>query len=140
VFAATNANSGKAAQRIQEALERKLGVLAQVIVISGEDLALIVAINPLGKSVVNPSRMLVGVLEDPADKAKLTEIAKTDWGEEKISLKGAPRAVYMWLPRGVAESKLNLAVSKALGVGVTTRNWSTMLKLTEMMADAHRAE
>jgi uncharacterized protein (DUF1697 family) len=44
----------------------------------------------------------------------------------------AARALYMWIPQGVIESKLNAAVSKALGVGVTSRNWATMLKLKEM--------
>ena len=38
----------------------------------------------------------------------------------------------MWMPRGVIESKLNQAVAKALGDGVTARNWATVLKLKEV--------
>jgi len=41
----------------------------------------------------------------------------------------------MWMPQGVIQSKLNAAVSKALGGGVTARNWSTMLKLKEMTVE-----
>ena len=89
------------------------------------------AANPLGKVADNPSRLLVGILEDPADREKLEEIAKKDWGKERIAL-GAARSVYMWMPQGVIASKLNAAVSKALGDRVTSRNWATMLKLKEM--------
>gem|GEM_PF-7109399 len=44
---------------------------------------------------------------------KLADIARQDWGKERISL-GASRAVYMWMPRGVIESKLNAAVGISL--------------------------
>jgi uncharacterized protein (DUF1697 family) len=87
--------------------------------------------NPLVKIADNSSRLLLAVIADPADRVKLADIARQDWGKERISL-GASRAVYMWMPRGVIESKLNTAVGKALGDGVTARNWATILKLLEM--------
>ena len=155
--AAHGAAPHEAAVRIQKALEAKLGVSARVTVISAEELAEVVAGSPLGKFADNPSRLLVGILGDPADREKLEEITRKDWGEEKIALGttpsrakglggksrdgagtgstgagGAARAVYMWMPRGVIESKLNAAVSKALGDRVTSRNWATMLKLKKM--------
>jgi uncharacterized protein (DUF1697 family) len=42
----------------------------------------------------------------------------------------------MWMPQGVIESKLNAAVSKEPGEGVTASNWSTILKLKEMTENA----
>lgn len=140
-----------AGTRIEKALEAKLGVPARVTVISAEELAEVIAANPLEKVADNPSRLLVGILGDPTDREKLAEIAAGDWGKERIALgpagtgarteggagrpggsAGAARAVYMWMPKGVIESKLNAAVSKALKDGVTARNWATMLKLGEM--------
>jgi uncharacterized protein (DUF1697 family) len=74
--------------------------------------------------------LIVGILEDPADRGKLADIANRDWGKERIELgaarlkakglggkgaRSAARAVYMWVPQGV-----------------TSRNWATMLKLREM--------
>lgn len=44
----------------------------------------------------------------------------------------AARAVYMWMPQRVIVSRLNAAVSQALGHRVTWRNWATILKLMEM--------
>jgi uncharacterized protein (DUF1697 family) len=129
--------------RIQNALESKLAVSARVMVMSGDELAAVVAANPLVLTADNPSRLLVGILGDVSDRERLTEIVKTDWGQERIALGAAPRgkgpgrasaarAVYMWMPDGVIKSKLNAAVSKVLGDGVTARNWSTMLKLLDI--------
>ncbi len=133
VFSAAKVEPAQAAVRIHEALESTLGVSARVIVMSSKELAQVLAANPLDRIADNPSRLLVGILGDAADRKKLAEIAGKDWGSERMALGGAGRAVYMWMPQGVIESKLNAAVSKALGDGVTARNWSTMLKLMEML-------
>jgi uncharacterized protein (DUF1697 family) len=164
VFTCTSGGAREAALRIEKALEVKLGVSARVTVITKEEIDEIVAGNPLGKIADNPSRLLVGILADPADRKKIAEIAPLDWGKEKIELGwagkgakgtgakgpapkgsgekgsgGAARALYMWVPQGVIESKLNAAVSKALGDGVTARNWSTILKLKEMTEEPDAA-
>jgi uncharacterized protein (DUF1697 family) len=133
VFSAPKAARGEATSRIETALETRMGISARVMVISAEELADVVASNPLVKVADNPSRLLVGILGDPADREKLADIVRKDWGKEKIALgAAAARAVYMWTPEGVIESKLNAAVSKALKDGVTSRNWATILKLKEM--------
>jgi len=137
MFSAARAEPREAAQRIEKGLAAQLGVSARVTVISAAELEEIVATNPLSDVAENPSRLLVGILNDPADGAKLGEIVAKDWGDERVVLGslragGAARALYMWMPRGVIQGRLNAAVSKALKDGVTARNWSTMLKLKEM--------
>ena len=131
VFEAAKSGYGKAAQRIEKALDSRLRVTARVTVISAEELVALIKACPLAKVADNPSRLLVGILADPADRVKLAEIAGKDWGKERIAL-GRDREVFMWMPRGVAESRLNTAVSKALGDGITSRNWATIMKLKEM--------
>jgi uncharacterized protein (DUF1697 family) len=156
VFTATKTEPRQAALRIQKALEEKLGVSARVMVVSAEELSRVVAANPLTRIADNPSRLMVGILAEEADREKLADIAGKDWGNERIAWAAAPvargagakgtsdkgkgarsdgdaaRAFYMWIPDGVIESKLNAAVTKVLRNGVTARNWSTMLKLKEM--------
>jgi uncharacterized protein (DUF1697 family) len=143
VFSAGAVKPGEAASRIEKGLESTLGVSARVVVISARELAEVVDANPLVKIADNSSRLLVGILADPADKEKLADIAGQDWGKERIALvaargkqTGAARAVYMWMPKGVIESKLNQAVGKVLGDAVTARNWATMLKLKEMTEES----
>jgi uncharacterized protein (DUF1697 family) len=136
VFSSARTEPHKAALRIQNALEEKLGVSSRVMVVSAEELSRLVAENPLARIADNPSRLMVGILADAADREKLAMIVRKDWGREKIvlgSARSAARAFYIWIPDGVIESKLNAAVSKALRDGVTARNWSTMLKLKELV-------
>lgn len=45
------------------------------------------------------------------------------------SLARGPGVAYLWCPDGILASRLADAVSRALGDGVTTRNWATMTKL-----------
>jgi uncharacterized protein (DUF1697 family) len=135
VFSAKAAKPREASLHIAKALEEKLGVPARVTVISAQELADAVASNPLARIADNPSRLLVGFLGDPSDREALDQIAASGWGEERIAL-GAGRAVYMWMPQGVIRSRLNAAVSRALGDKVTSRNWATVVKLAEMTREA----
>jgi len=133
VFDSQGTPTEESAQRIESAMEKALGWSARVITMSAEELASVVDANPLAKVADNSSRLLLGIMADPADRVKLADIAKQRWGTERISLPPAPsRAVYLWMPAGVIASKLNAAVAKALGDGITARNWATMLKLKEM--------
>jgi uncharacterized protein (DUF1697 family) len=134
VFSAAKTAPQQAASRIQKAIEAKLGFSARVMVMKGEELSAVVKADPFGKVADNPSRYLVGILGRPSDREKLAEVTAKNWGEEKIALgKGAASlALFMWIPSGVIESRLNTAVSKALKDGVTARNWSTMSKLRDM--------
>jgi uncharacterized protein (DUF1697 family) len=137
VFSAARADPREGARRIENGLEAQLGVSARVMVISAGELEEIVAANPLSDVADNPSRHLVGIFRDAADRDTLGEIVGKDWGEERVALVGpraggAARALYMWMPRGVIESRLYAAVSRALKDGMTARNWATMLKLKEM--------
>ncbi len=150
VFSCSGGEPGETAHRMERALLERTGVSARVMVLTGEELADVLAANPLVKVADNYSRLLVGILADAAHTKKLVDIMRQDWGEERIALapaagarrvaripgsqraRGSARAIYMWMPRGVIESKLNQAVAKALGDGVTARNWATVLKLKEV--------
>jgi uncharacterized protein (DUF1697 family) len=115
------------AARIEKALVDRVGVAAKVTVLSAAEMAAVVAKNPLLKVADNPSRLLVAVLRDPADRNKLQPLMKQDWSPEALAV--GPRVAYLWCPGGILESKLAEAVNRALGDGVTARNWATMLKL-----------
>jgi uncharacterized protein (DUF1697 family) len=92
VFTAAKAEPRQAALRIQKALEEKLGVSARVMVVSAEELTRVVAANPLTRIADNPSRLMVGILAEAADREKLADIAGKDWGNERIAWAAAPVA------------------------------------------------
>lgn len=134
VFTAPASDRKDPAARIEGAMTKKLGVSARVTAVSAEELAAIVADNPLVKVARDPTRLLVTVLMDPADRKRVLPLARQEWAPEALGI-GA-RAVYVWCPKSMLESPLFAAVTKLLGDGATTRNWATILKLHALMGEA----
>jgi uncharacterized protein (DUF1697 family) len=133
VFDAPASASRKAAGRIEEALVGRLKVSARVTVLTADEVATVVAGNPLLHVMTDPSRLLVAVLADPADRRLLKPLTRQDWAPESLAL-GA-RVAYLWCPDGMLAGRLAAAVGRALADGVTSRNWATMLKLHAIAGD-----
>jgi uncharacterized protein (DUF1697 family) len=126
VFTAPGADPDGAARRIEDALRERTGVSSRVVVLTAREVAGAVEGMPWG-DVPDPSRLLVTVLYDPADRRKLEPLLDQDWGTERLALAG--RMAYVWCPDGVLQSRLPDATGKVLRDGATSRNWATMLKL-----------
>ena len=126
----TRAAPASAASHIEKAIGEKLGVTAHVIVLTADELAAAVTGNPLLKLMDNPSRLMVAVLGNPADRSKLEPLLNLKWDPEKLAIGG--RVAYLWIPDGVLDSRLFESVGRALGDAVTTRNWATVMKLHAM--------
>ena len=137
VFTARGAAPGKSATRIEEALATRLGVAARVTVLWAAELAAAVCDNPLLEVAHDPSRLLVAVLTNPADRPRLEPLVKQDWAPEALAI-GA-RVAYLWFPTGVLASRLFEAVGRVLGDAVTTRNWATMTKLHALTSELPRS-
>ncbi len=45
------------------------------------------------------------------------------------------RVAYLWCPEGVIASPLSETVNRLLGDAVTSRNWTTMIKLAALAAE-----
>jgi uncharacterized protein (DUF1697 family) len=118
---------GDPAARIERALLERSGVAARVTVIGAKELARIIAANPLVHAINEPSRLLIAVLKDPVDAMLAAPLAGQDWRPEEMAIAG--RAIYLWCPRGVIESRPMAAINELLCDRVTARNWATMTKL-----------
>ena len=129
VFTAAE-EAAKAAARIEEALPERTGVAARVTVLTAAELAAAVAGNPLDEIADNPSRLLVSVLLDPADRPRLEPLTEQDWTPDRLAL--GERVAYLWCPGGQLASRLAEAVGGVLGDAVTTRNWRTVKKLHDL--------
>lgn len=127
VFTAPGASPEEIAARIEDALAGQLGVPARVLALTAAELDEIVRDNPLTGIASDPSRLLVAVLADPADRARLEPLAGQEWAPEALAL--GKRVAYLWCPEGVIASRVMEAVNRTLGDAVTTRNWATVTKL-----------
>ncbi|HEY1044592.1 MAG TPA: DUF1697 domain-containing protein [Telluria sp.] len=126
VFMGPKATHKEVRRAIEEALVMKLGVPSRVTVLDSEELAQVVAENPLHE-VEEPTRLLVFFLTRPRDRALLEPLPGNDWGEEALAL--GKRAAYVWCPNGILQSRAAGAVGTGLGDATTSRNWSTVVKL-----------
>lgn len=126
IFSAPRADV-KAAAKIQKEIATQLGVSCRVLVVTADQLAEIVSENPIPEGEANPSRFLVTVLADPAARSRATELAKQDWGSERLGV--GTHAAYLWCPNGILESRIVIAIGKQLGDAATSRNWATITKL-----------
>lgn len=131
VFAVPAGTRSDIAQRIEQAIAKRLGVASRVTVLSAAEVTTAIADNPLLDVATNPSRLFVSVLANPADRAKLVSLARRDWAPEAFAI-GA-RVGYIWCPVGMTKSPLAKAVGDTLGDAVTTRNWATMTKLHALL-------
>jgi uncharacterized protein (DUF1697 family) len=130
VFTIPGNARGDAASKIEKALASKLGVTARVTVITASELAVAIEENPLLRQAHDPSRLLVTVLNDPADRKRLEPVVKEDWFPEAVAI--GKRVAYLWCPEGIITSRLMKALDRALGDRATSRNWTTMLKLNAL--------
>ena len=115
------------APRIEKAITARLGISARVTVLTAAELVAVVDENPLGEVATDPSRLLVTVLTNPADRKRLLPLARQDWTPDVLAV-GA-RVAYLWCPKGMLESRLAEAVSRLLADAATSRNWATVTKL-----------
>jgi uncharacterized protein (DUF1697 family) len=114
---------------LQKQIADGLGVDTPVIVRTRDELAEVVALNPLAKVAKEPKRYQVTFLVDEPKPDAVREVEAADVAPERLVVAG--REVYTWHPEGVQRSKANTAVAKHLGVG-TARNWNTVTKLLEL--------
>lgn len=133
VFDAPADAPGDPAARIEEALEERAGFTSRVTVLTADEIETIVADNSLAEAAEDPSRLAVGIVRDTDDLASLEEIVTQDWSPEALAV--GTRAVYSWHPEGLRDSALQKAIARALGDAVTSRNWSTTLKIQAMVQD-----
>jgi uncharacterized protein (DUF1697 family) len=130
VLTAADTNAAELAARLGPALSARFGISPNVVVVSADDLAVIIAENPLAPIADNPSRLVVGFVGDTAVLERVEPLLGCDWDRERIAL--GSRAVYSWHPDGITAGVLSAALGKALGDSATSRNWGTATKLLEL--------
>jgi uncharacterized protein (DUF1697 family) len=131
VFTGDKASVATHADRIRQAVLRKTGVDALVIVKSAKDVAGIIAGNELGAIADDPARLLVAMTNDGKALAGVRTLAHAEWGAERIHV--GQHAAYLWCANGILESKAATALLRGLEGAGTTRNWATLNKIHELL-------
>lgn len=119
------------ARRVAKVISDSFDLDIAVVVRTRDELAEVVARNPLADVADNPKRYQVTFLERELDAATLEKLAGLALPDERFVSIG--RELYAWHPNGVARSKLWPALAKQKSA--TARNWTTVTQLLAM-ADA----
>ena len=112
---------------LREAIEKRFGISVHVVVLRGDALEEIIQSNPLGEAIPDPGKYLVAFPSGMAALKAIEALLQRTWGPDHLVV--GERAAYLWCASGILESDLFKAFAKATGETVTTRNWSTVLKL-----------
>jgi uncharacterized protein (DUF1697 family) len=119
------------ATQIERGIVSRFAFGARVIVRTADELAAIVANDPVGATATDPSRYLVAFL-DAAPSDAMDNLVRQDWAPELVT--AGIREVYVWSPDGLLASRALEAIGRIAGDGVTVRNWATVRKLHAMLS------
>ncbi len=134
VVLSSDADAEQLAGTCERLIKDAFGFEVPAIVRTGEELANVVALNPLREIAVNPKRYQVSFLTDELHPDVVGKLAELKAPTEEMVAVG--RELYAWHPEGVARSKLWAALAGTkLGVGATARNWTTVTTLLAMAQD-----
>jgi uncharacterized protein (DUF1697 family) len=141
VFVAGKERRDALETKIAKALNDEMGVAVEVLVRSAEEIATVLAANPLkAEAKADPSHLLVMFLKDRLDKARAAKATTLATGPELVRPGKEELYLYYPSPAGIGKSKLTGGVvEKALGTVGTARNWTTLTKISAL-AEALEAE
>lgn len=118
---------------LEDALEARMGLRTDFMVRSPADLRRLVDGNPFkAEALDHPSHVIVNFLKVPLPDGDEEILRAANTGPERFAV--AARELYLDFPISMADSLLDRDWKKTKRNPVgTTRNWNTVLKLTEML-------
>jgi uncharacterized protein (DUF1697 family) len=140
VFSADGSDTTKLAAALEQAIERRFGVAARVVVLSHGELADVARANPYARE-TNPKAVHAVFLTDEPDRRLADAVAAA---VEQAAAKGtrdtariAGRTLYLHTPDGYGRSELAATImrigGRSRGPAGTARNWATVTKLLAML-------
>jgi uncharacterized protein (DUF1697 family) len=123
---------GELAGSVEQALVRRFGFPVPAVVRTRDELLAVVASDPLGAVVTDPTRYVVSFFAGDVPAELGERLGAVDPQDDAYALDG--RELYLWCPHGQLSSPLAAALGKHRGGPVgTVRNWRTVLALAELL-------
>jgi uncharacterized protein (DUF1697 family) len=132
IFATKGEDLARLAHRIEEAIEKTFGFRPDVILRTAKEMRDVIKKNPFAdRPGIEPGKLVVTFLPaDPGEEARQT-VRKIKTAPDELRIEG--RELYIYFPNGMGKSKLPWKnIDKALKMRGTSRNWNSVLKMSEM--------
>lgn len=120
---------------VHDTIARRFGLDVAVLTLTAEELREVAAGNPYLGEVADVDRKWLHVtfFAEAVEAAAFAASALPATGDEAAVIAADGRLAYLRLPYGYGRTKLNNAwFERALRVRATTRNWRTVVALTEL--------
>lgn len=135
VVLTSSVSANKLGAQSEKLIAERFGFDVDVIVRTADELAEVVARNPLADVADNPKRYQVSFLDGEPNPEAVAKIADAAAPTERLVSVG--RELYAWHPDGVGRSKMwTKLAGPTLGVRATARNWTTVTTLLEMAGES----
>lgn len=131
VFESDEKKPSDLAARIRAEIKQRRGFEPTIVLLSIEELAQAIALNPFPEATNNPQTLHLGFLSAVPVNPDLNALESLKSESERFQL--TDKVFYLHAPEGVGRSKLAAAAEKWLGVPLTDRNWRTVCTLAEMV-------
>ena len=113
---------------LERAIEAAAGFAVPVTLRSAGELAAVVAGAPFPTD--EPTHLHVSFLREPPPPDTFASVDRAAFAPEEFAVAG--RDLYLYLPNGMARTKLPQALGLGSRVEATTRNWRTVVTLHEL--------
>jgi uncharacterized protein (DUF1697 family) len=133
VFRAAKGTAAMHAANIAAALSRELNVEVPVVVKSAREFAAIIAEKRIEVGAAEHSRFLVAFTQARRGLASLAAIQPLVVPPEQFVI--GKSAAYLFCAAGILQSKAGEALLGKAGRAATTRNWATILKILDALAN-----
>ncbi len=118
-------------KKLEQEIEKQLGVDPKVVVRTRDELEAAIEANPFDVP-KDPKNLHVTFLSGEPDAAAREKLEAADLGPDELEFAG--REIYILYANGMGRSELAKQLTRAkLGVAATDRNWNTVTKLLEML-------
>ena len=131
VFSSDSGDDMSIAAEIEEALKTHHDLDVPIVVRSGKEMARIVANNPFPEHASEHKTLHVSFLSETPPAGLVRALADVEKGEDEYRVVG--KDIYLHYPNGLAKAVFMInGFDKALKVTSTSRNWRTVVTLSEM--------
>jgi uncharacterized protein (DUF1697 family) len=130
VFQCSKGTSSLLGERIAGLVLENHGFQPKVIVVSVSELEKAAAENPFAKAESDPKSLHLCFLAELPGSPDIESLNRLRTSGESFVLKG--KVFYLHTPHGFGASKLAARAERFIGVGLTARNWRTVIKLLEL--------
>jgi len=140
IFDANSKDKSELKAKIERAIEEEYEFHVPVEIRTHREISDIINNNPLGPVDLQKdgTKVLVTFLSSQPMQDRISNLQHHVAAPEQLFVMG--KEVYLYCPNGYGRSKLsNIFLEKKLGVGATTRNWKSVLKLHELSLEKDHA-